>query len=262
MNLNKMFVFLFVFLGFSAILLQYMPRDFLSIGVEASYQDKEARDYFDEHDVVMYNYTLTVNLTYPGSHSEDYGLPDDEKLEFWWGEEHVLGYSIGDMLELRHTNPGFAGWWTEYHRLKVQEPYVTNGGVVQSDVGLKKAEVLALFDEGYNASYCEFACDHLNVKLFIVSANISWTLEESWDNGKLKLFTSYDIDWTNTGTSMWHVMMQLLAFQNPDLGIPGIGGTILSHGVALALWACIALLAFAFITSVIPFIGGWVGGGG
>lgn len=260
MNLNKMFVFIFVFFIMFSALLVTMPTFFKLLGVEADVQDKEARDFFNAQDVLMYNYTVTVNLTYPGSVSEDYGLLGDEKLQFWWDEEYVLGYSVGAMLELRHTNPSFMGWWTEYHRLSVREPYATQGGVSQSDVGLKKAEVLALFDEDADASYCEFACDHLDVKIFIVSANASWTLEESWDNGELKLFTSYSIDWSATGTSMWTIMFQLLAFQNPELGIPGIGGTILTLGFGGALWACIAILAFALITAVIPFIGGWGGG--
>jgi len=259
MNLNKMFVFLFVFLGFSAILLQYMPHQFLNMGVEASYQDKEARDYFNEQDVTMYNYTLSLNLTFPETKQYDFGLPEGQKLEFWWGNLWY-GYGSVPVFQLKHLTDNFWGWWWGSHYLVVQEPYASK--VAYPNVGLDKASVLALFDEDYNAGYCEFACDHLNVKLFILTYNQSWTLEESWDNGKLKLYTSYDIDWTATGTSMWHVMMQLLSFQNPNLGIPGIGGTILSHGVALALWACIALLAFAFITSVIPFIRGWVGGGG
>ena len=172
------------------------------------------------------------------------------------------GLPYGVFLEVRHTNPGFMGWWTEYHWLEVQEPYATIAGIDKDAYfkGLQKEEVLRLFDEQYNASYCEFACDHLNVKLFIVSANQSWTLEESWDNGELKLFTSYGIDWTATGTSMWTIMFQLLAFQNPELGIPGIGGTILTLGFGGGLWACIAILAFALITAVIPFVSGWGGG--
>ena len=258
MNLNKMFVFIFVFIGLSAVLLATMPGGFLGLGVQAEYQDKEARDYFDEHDVVVYNYTLSLNLSYPGSEQEPFGLPEDQKLEFWWSTEFY--YYEGDipMLELRHLTKSW--WWWVYHELEVQEPYASQ--VNDPEVGLRKSDVLALWDADKNASYCEFACDHIPVKLFILSYNQSWTLEESWDNGWLKLYTSYDIDWATMGGNMWHIMFQLLAFQNPNLGIPGVGGTILSTGVALALWACIALLAFAFITSVIPFIRGWVGGGG
>jgi len=62
------------------------------------------------------------------------------------------------------------------------------------------------------------------------------------------------------GTNMWHIIFELLAFQNPQLGIPGVGGTILTVAVGLTLWASIAILAFAFITAVLPFIPGWKGG--
>lgn len=255
MNLNKMFVFIFVFLGFSAVLLTTMPGEFLSLDVEASYQDKEARDYFNEHDVTMYNYTLSLNLTYGEHYKDDFGLPEGQQLMFWFD----TWFAWGDSLRLVHLTDNFWGWWWGQHDLHLIQPYASE---VADPVAIRKDELLALFNEDYNASYMEWACDHLNIKLFVLTYNQSWTLGESWDNGKLKLFTSYEIDWTATGTSMWHIMFQLLAFQNPNLGIPGTGGTILSAGVALALWACIALLAFAFITSVVPFIRGWVGGGG
>ena len=78
-----------------------------------------------------------------------------------------------------------------YHELHVLEPF--SNLVFDSEVGLRKSDLLALWDEDANASYCEFGCDHLNVKLFILTYDESWTLEESWDNGKLKLFTSYQI---------------------------------------------------------------------
>lgn len=260
MNLNKMFVFIFVFIGFSAVLISTMPTEFLSLGVEGEYQDKEARDYFDEHDITMYNITLSFNLTYDEEQQFDFGLPEGQKLEFWWNNLPRYGQ---DVFQLRHLTDSFWGWWWGWHNLAVQEPYRSQlKHPNYPEVGLEKEDVTTnLFDEEYNATYCVFACDHISLKVFILPYNESWTLEESWDNEILKIYTTYDIDWTATGTSMWHIIFQLLAFQNPNLGIPGVGGTILSTGVALTLWASIALLAFAFITSVIPFIRGWGGGG-
>lgn len=259
MSLNKLFIFVFVFFGFFSILLATMPPEFRALNVEADVHGKEARDYFTSQDVTMYNYTVSLNLTRGSSESEDFGLPDDEKLEFWWDWETTL--MINKILfELRHTKPGLWGWWTDYHQLAVQEPYASDADVLYPTVGLQKEEVLALFDEDINASYCEFACDHIHVKLFILPYNQSWTLEESWDNNKLKLYTSYGIDWTATGTSMWGILFQLLSFQDPNLGIPGDGGAIIGAGVSLFLWASIAIMAYAIITAIIPFIPGWQGG--
>jgi len=252
MNLNKMFVFIFVFFIMFAALLAYMPEDFTILGIEAEVQDKEVREYFNEHDITMYNYTVSINLTHASPEQRDFGLPEGQKLEFMW-DYHLL--------ELRHLTDNFWGWWWGWHPLQILEPYATMANV-EGYPRLNKEQLLLLWNEGYNASYCEFACDHISVKLFVITYNQSWTLSESWDNDKLKLYTTYEIDWSATGTSMWHIMMQLLAFQNPNLGIPGVGGTILTAGVGGTLWACIALLAFSFITSVIPFIRGWVGGGG
>ena len=226
------------------------------MGVEANVQDKEARDYFTAQDVTMYNYTLSLNLSYPESKQYDFGLPEGQKLEFWWGYDPYAGpgYII---LELRHLVGNFWGWWWDWHYLPVQEPYATTIG---QEWGIRKEDLSKLWDDDANASYCEFACDHLNVKLYVLTYNRSWTLEESWENHKLKLYTSYGIDWSATGTSMWGILFQLLSFQNPNLGIPGVGGTILGVGVSLFLWASIAIMAYAIITAVIPFIPGWKGG--
>ncbi|MCK4433971.1 hypothetical protein KAU92_00670 [Candidatus Bathyarchaeota archaeon] len=256
MNLNKMFVFIFVFFVFSAILISTMPAEFIQLGIEASYQDKEARDFFDKHDVTMYDYTLCFNLTYGEPEQFDFGLPEGQQLQFWWGQFVAM-----DRLQLRHLTDNFYGWWWGRHNLEVQEPYRSKLKYPDyPKLGLCKEDVVTnLYDEEYNASYCEFKCDHIFVRVFVFTYDDSWTLEESWDNHELKIITSYGIDWNSTTTNMWHIMAQLLAFQNPSLGIPGVGGMILSVGVGAGLWACIAILFFALITSVIPTISGWRG---
>ena len=258
MNLNSMFVGIFVFFIIFSALLVTMPTQFQSLGITANVKDKEAEEYFDKADVLAYNNTLSLNLTYPESKKYDFNLQPGQKLDFWWGEEYVLGYSVGAMLQLRHLENELWGWWYNWHRLIVQEPYALH--VVNPDWGLTNAEILALFDDDLNASYCEFSCSQISVKLFIVTYNESWTLEESLNNGKMQLYTSYDVDWSATGVSMWHIMMQILSFQNPDLGIPGTFGYVLGLGFGGMLWACIAILVFALITSVIPTVSGWRGG--
>jgi len=200
---------------------------------------------------------LSLNLTYGESQQFDFGLPEGQKLEFWWDMYLGTGRS---QFEIRHLTDDLWGWWWGWHNLEVQEPYRSRLEKTYWTNSLGKEDVITnLFDEDYNATYCEFACDHLKIKIFILTYNQSWTLEESWDNEKLKIYTSYDIDWSKTGTSMWGVMTQLLTFQNPNLGIPGVFGTILTIGFGGALWACIAVLFFALITSVIPTISGWRG---
>ena len=252
MNLNAMFVGIFVFFIMFSVLFVTMPSGFILLGVGVEVQDKEAADYFNAQNVTMYNYTLGLNLSYPEAKSYDFGLPAGQKIEFWWCQDPLTGVA---MFQVRHLTKEW--WWWAYHRLAVQEPYA--GDVLWPSQGLFKEDILELWDEGKNASYCEFACEHIPVKLFIFTFNQSWTLEESYDNGKLNFYTSYDIDWTQTGTNMWTVMGQLLSFQNPQLGVPGTFGQILGAGISGVLWACIAILFYALITSLIPFISGWRG---
>jgi len=251
MNLNKMFVFIFVFLLVFAVFLATMPAPFLLLGINAEVQDKEAKEYFTAQDVLMYNHTLSFNLTAGGEEQFNYGLPGDQKLSFAWS-------TIGiDFLIFTHLVAEIWGWWYDQHDLLILEPYRS---LVSSD-HISKADMLALWNEGYNASYGEWGCSHITIKLFITTYSENWTLSESWDHGYLKLITSYEVDWTETSNSMWHIMLQILAFENPNLGIPGIFGTILTIGFGGALWACIAILTFALITSVIPTVSGWRGGG-
>lgn len=250
MNLNKMFVFIFVFFITFAVFLSTMPPEFLLLGVGADVQDKEAEEYFTAQDVLMYNYTLSFNLTSGGTETFGYGLPGDQLIAFEWIN---LGPPQNHMLWFSHLVANLWGWWYNQHDLLILEPYRS---LVSSD-HITKADLLILWNEDRNASYAEWGCSHISVKLFILPYNSSWTLSESWDNGYLKFMSSYEVDWSETGASMWHIMLQLLTFQNPDLGIPGIGGLILSAGVGGALWASVALLVFALITSVIPFVSGW-----
>lgn len=255
-SLNRKFIAIFVFLGFFALLIVLMPHEFLELGVEASAQDKEAADFFNAHNVTMYNYTLTINLTYGSSEQVDFGLPEGQQLEFWW--DHYVPWPNKDLFQLRHLTDNLWGYWWGWHLLTMTQPFWSRTSL-QSGIGLDKNGLLELFDEDGNYTYCEWECEHLDVKVFIYTANLSWTLEESWDNGELKVYTSYDIDWTKTGTSMWTVLMRLMTFQNPDLGIGGVGGLIIGTGLALFLWANVAILVYAIITAVIPFIPGWRG---
>jgi len=229
-----------------------MPTDFKLLGVGANVQDKQVADYFSANNVTIYNSTKSFNLTEGEEYQFDFGLGDDEKVEFNWN------YGL---LEVRHLTKVFFGWWWAWHILEIQEPWLSKGNVGAGKGSLTKEGLLLLFNEDYNASYYECRCSHISLKIFVMTYDQSWTLEESWDNDKLQFMISYDIDWTATGTSMWNVMGQLMSFSNPDLGVPGVGGTILNIGVGGALWACIVILFFALITSVIPFIGGWKGGG-
>jgi len=247
--------------GLFATLITFMPSEFLRWGVEAKYQDKEAAEFFNAHNVTAYNYTIAFNLTFGESHTEEFGLPGDEKLEFWWNQFYVMPGVLIDMFQLRHTNPSwFFGAWREHHKLKVEEPYATKANVLYPNWGLRREEFLALTDDETQVFYCEFSCEHINAKVGAVPYNASWSMAESWDNGKLKIYVSYKVDWEKTGLNMWTIIWNLLQFRNVELGIPGVGGQIITVAIGLALWACIAIITLALVTAFIPFIPGWRGG--
>ena len=105
MNLNKMFVFIFVFFVMFAALLAYMPDDFTIFGIDTEVQDKEAATFFNAQNVTMYNQTYSIDpLEYGVSNQSDFGLSEGQKLEFWWGYEAQI---FTDMFELRHLTPSW-----------------------------------------------------------------------------------------------------------------------------------------------------------
>lgn len=258
-SLNKKFVAIFVFFGLFAILLATMPSQYASMGMNASVQNKEAVDFFSSQNVTVYNNTETVNLTRGSPVKLQWGLPTSERLEFWWDNEPRAPW-MGAVVELRHLTQQIFGYWVGWHRLEVQQSYRNMMEEPNYPKYMQKEDVVTNFwVEEYNASYVELACEHIMVKLFIVTANQSWTLEESWNNNQLSMYSSYNIDWNKTSTSAWGILMQLLTFQNPELGIPGNFGLILSTLISLTLWGSIGLIAFAMITALVPFVSGWGG---
>lgn len=262
-SLNRLFISIFVFLGTFSILLMFMPTEFyqnLTGYSGASAQDKEVVSYFDAHGMTVYNQTLALDnetnpfLEYGSSQSFDYGLPEGQKLEFWWDVEYGR-----PMFEIRHTNPGLFGWWTEHHSLIIQEPYKSQAGLgdIPSPLGLEKQHLVNLWNEDYNACYAEWKCNHILLKAFVFPYNETKTIGESWDDGYLGIYTSYNINWDAIKPSAWSLLTSLLLFQAPELGLEGMGGSILSYLIGLVLWSSIAILAFAILTSLIPFISGW-----
>jgi len=97
------------------------------------------------------------------------------------------------------------------------------------------------------------------MKLFITPTYQNETLEQSWDQNRFTVYSTYNIDWSDTGIGAWGVLMQMLTFQSPTFGLTGVFGSIISTLITLSLWGSIALIAFAIITALVPFVSGWGG---
>lgn len=269
-SMNKMFIGVFLFLGFFAFLLGTIPNAFFvnTSGYSgASAQDKEVIEYFDAHGMTVYNYTLRLDnssepfLHYGESQKFGFGLPEDQKIEFWW-DFYVGGTPKAQFqfvsLQVRHTSPGLFSWWTNYHILEIDEPYYAKSGMLfPNGNGLSKEGLENLWVDEYDASYFECSCDHIDVKIFVFPYMENLTIGQSWDAHYLGIMTSYSVDWEAMKPSAWNLLTNLLLFQNPQIGLEGLGGEIIAYILGLSLWGCIAILAFAIVTSLVPFISGW-----
>jgi len=254
-SLNKKFITIFVFFGLFATLLATMPNEYLQMGVGATVQDKEAVAFFSSQNVTIYNNTVLINMT-SGTHQEiDWGLPSPEKVEFRWDTDIVYL-----TIQVRHLRKKFLGFWYGWHRLKVQEPYRSLMHDPDLEQWMREQDIVTnFFSVESNSSYVELAGDIIIMKLFVKPTLSNETMQEAWDNGRLTLYSTYNIDWSQTSTGAWGVLMQMLTFQSPTFGLTGVFGSIISALITLSLWGSIALIAFAIITALLPFVSGWGG---
>lgn len=254
-NLNKWFVGIFVFIGIFGIFLSTVPSIFQSLGVTASVTEKEAVAVFTVHNITMYNQTLSVDLDQDAEYFSSYGLPSPQRLHFYWFYSYP-NWVIG----ITHQIAKIGGYWYSYERLDVQEPYLSLKETSYVAYTLEEEDIVTnLFDAELNATYVEMASSRIALNLMIRPRSNGSTIQQAWDAGELTLYTSYDVDWTKTGESMWNIMFQILAFQTPTLGISGTFGLILTRALSFTLWAMIGVLAYALVTAVIPTVSGWRG---
>lgn len=248
---SKLLIFSFCFLGVFGLIMATMPTEFASQAWNAGYIEKEAAEYFSMANVTQYQNVLNFNISYPGSKQYDFGLPSGQKIEFWWDQKLMGTAGWQKVFQVRHLTDQFWGYWYGWHALEFDRVYFSTDKTI-----LFKGDLEHFWDDSINASLFWCECDHIRTNVLFIPYNSSWTIGESWDNDELKVVTSYEMDWNATGLSSWTILGQLLTFQSPNLGIGGIGGTILNTLIALPVWVSIAICVIKLVQSMIPFIKG------
>jgi len=257
-----MAIFCFIVIGIFGILFGSMDSDFLAAQTpDADVQvDKEAADFFAMVNITAQSYT-SFQLTYPSSRFESFNLPTGHAIEFWWSLETRAGPFMGrKVLEIRHIWPQ-AGGGNLSVLLAVMPPYSED--VAFPDWGLWRDpaynvdDLAALWEnEVENFSYCEWQHGGYGLKTFIGPHNAGSTISQSWDANALNFTVGFDYDYNQTSINAFDVMGQIITFQSPDLGLPGIANTILSAFIALPLWVMTAILALKLAQSIVPLIKG------
>ena len=252
---SRMLIYVFVFLGFFALLLSTMPTDYLVTSWDLEYQtDKEAAAVFQMANITAYRNLNTTTITWDSSILIDVGLAEGHYIQLWWANE------VGrDYFEVRHIHEGPFGLYWEWERLSVTPLYMEQAGISEPyHLGLLRENMVNLWENQVaNASYCEWHKSGYYAQTFIMPYNDTWSIGESWDNQYLNVTLGYEFDYNATKINAFNLLGQILFFDAPSLGLgEGAHTTIFEAVIAIPLWIMIAILALILIQSVIPFIKG------
>jgi hypothetical protein len=252
--LSKILIFIFVFLGVFALFLALMPGELITSSFTPKYINKEVQETFDAMDVIMYDNAESGTIAYSDAPLEfAFGLPSGQYLEFDWATLYTE-----PIIYFRHLVAGVGGWWYDYHNLNL---YDHDHVALQYTDKIVKQDLVDDWDSEKNASIFYAECPHIMTNVIFTPYNSSLTIGESWDYNSLNYSMSYSWNPNATAFSAMTILLQLFTFQSPDLGIPGIGGTIMNYLIAVPIWIMTAYLIAQFILALIPFIAGLREGG-
>ena len=259
MGFTPIVVFCFCVLGIFGLFMVSMPSDFLILSDtwNPDYIEKDVADYYSQNNVTMFESADQFNLTYPDSHASAYGLPDPQQLQTWWGYHAFPYWGSGQYLEVRHLKQNLWGWWYDIEYLELSRDTVARVGGIAGQWVVRKQHLETGWDSDANHTFLEwYGTSGVRMTMFVLPSNVSWDIGQAWDQGELSFMISYEIDWNATNLNAWNILFQLLTFQSPNLGIPGIAGIIFDLILAIPIYICVGIAVIKLIQSMIPFIKG------
>lgn len=248
-----------------------MPTDFFLNQAEYAVTVQgaaEIKDQFSTTDLEIYNSFGNDSISAFDYTSLDDGPdpPDwetqlvDRYLEVWWSTDGIPDTGFSDeFFEIRDTEMRNFPIIGDYPVMLEYCPLYVNGESVEFPMGIARSW---LIQKGYwNGGDLEIEVrgSYLRASVLLI-ANDSLTLGESWDARLLEYSLTYEIDFEAMKPSAWSLISQLITFQKPDFGIPGLFGEIVSYAFGLGIWITIAIIAYTVLTRIIPTISGGVEG--
>lgn len=244
-----------------------MPTEFFTYQTDfeaPTTQDKEVVTYFSANNLTVYTYSWSFDITYPDGYAyNDSGLAEGHRIEMFWQDllpSPLLEYQV---IYFRHAYPSPIGdWWLWYNIMYVQEPYKTQMGLQETGddgggASIDKTQLLRLSTNG-NSSYFEVSDGQVNQNFIVMNPGTYDSLASAWDAGELHVLSSYEIDFDTMKPNAFWLLSQLVFFQNPDFGLPGMLGQTAGYGIALAFWIVIALVIYTVVTRLLPTIQGGI----
>jgi hypothetical protein len=231
-------------------------------------RSQEVMYYFDANNITVYSQSWSFYLTYPEGYAYNQsGLPDDHRVEVFWDDDGTVLVEY-PKLYFRHAFPGVLGnLWLDSAQMLVIEPFYTNMGDPEYSYtalpnfhvnkGIDKTQLLRL-SNNVNSSYFIVSDGVVTQNFVVMNPGNYSSLEDAWDNGYLHVLSSYEIDFDSMKPNAFTLITQLVTFQDPDFGLPGMLGDIIGYGMSLAFWIIILLLIYTIVTGLIPTIRGGV----
>lgn len=258
-------VLIILIMGVFSVLYGLMPTEFFVFQpdfVDITTQDKEVVNYFSAHNITVYTYTWVFDISYPDGYAyNESGLADGHRVEAFWRDDDSA--IVGINLQFKHAYPSPLGaWWLLSNIMTVQEPYLTQMGT--TDLGfendgawIEKTQLLRL-STNTNSSLFEVSDGQVTQNFVVMNPGNYSSLSDAWTAGQLHVISSYEVDFDAMKPNAFWLLAQLIFFQNPDFGLPGLLGQTVGYGIALTFWIVIALLIYTIVTRLIPTINGGI----
>jgi hypothetical protein len=228
------------FLAVTLLLIGWMPSEFWVAGEQG--RTIEVPDYFESSELILWNETYTMNITYPYFYDA-------------WGKEqfghHMTFYAYPE--HYMKNDHDFKLWGFFTYGSHAQEWINTQG--INRGKYLWVDKIEEDWDSDKNLASYKLQCKH-----FYMRADISYNtteyenIIEAWDASDLHIL--FGIEWDQMGTSYdaWSLITSVL-FWRSIAGIP----LWIMQLISIPIWIASAYIAYIL---VLRAIGAVFGGGG
>jgi hypothetical protein len=215
--------------------------------------DQQVAQFLNAHNITVYNSQHSGGLNYPAHETETGGLPNGQ-LDVWWDYYAPLNIdSLGISYETQHWLFGYFEYWTS-ERLH----YTSLKSAAERGDFITRDYLVADFEDTKNGTSYSARCNS-GVQVTILYSGNETDIGDSWDNGQLQYMMSWELNATLSSVNMFSLLGQILTFQAPVLGVPGIFGSILNAIIAIPLYATTGYLIYKLIAGIAPWLSGGSG---
>ena len=273
--LTKAVVFLFCIMAVFGLIMANVPTDFTNLQAATwmTPTEKIVADYFEASNYTVYSGSAHGNLTasaYPYSRTDmNTSLSADDFLEFYWqyydfNDAATYDYeNSSHSIVMRHaTQQSFLTFpYKSSHGLTWK---LSNGQDLirsQANYAISYEDIVADWNlTGNNDCVFYGMCDHFTITLVLVGETAITPMQVFLGGtGTMTYYLSYQVDMSNTGLNLWQLIVSLVGFKPLNLGIGGLGDTLVSGVIGAFMWALVLIILYKVTTGIIPWLSGGSG---